>query len=184
MGTILLLLTGGFVLTGVWRATAVWRRFRGTRLVACPDTGETAAVRMDLQHAALTSIVENEPALRFAACSRWATRGRCSDDCLPQVCAGGPEGTVGAIVERWYTGSTCVCCGKPITDVMFLDHHAALCDEDGTTLQWSDVAPETLPALFRTRRPVCWNCHVAESFRRLHPELVVDRPATGRATQA
>ena len=26
-----------------------------------------------------------------------------------------------------------------------------------------------------TSLPMCWNCHVAESFRRLHPELVTDR---------
>jgi hypothetical protein len=24
--------------------------------------------------------------------------------------------------------------------------------------------------------PVCWSCHIAESFRRTHPELIVDRP--------
>jgi hypothetical protein len=29
--------------------------------------------------------------------------------------------------------------------------------------------------VFSTHRPVCWNCHVTETFRRLHPELVVDR---------
>ena len=29
-----------------------------------------------------------------------------------------------------------------------------------------------------THLPVCWNCHIAESFRREHPELVVDRPAS------
>jgi hypothetical protein len=24
--------------------------------------------------------------------------------------------------------------------------------------------------------PVCWNCHIAQTFRRVHPELVVVRP--------
>jgi hypothetical protein len=28
-----------------------------------------------------------------------------------------------------------------------------------------------------THRPVCWNCAVAEGFRRAHPELVTDRQA-------
>ena len=35
---------------------------------------------------------------------------------------------------------------------------------------------EQLPEIFATHQPVCWNCHIAESFRRLHPELVTDRP--------
>ena len=30
--------------------------------------------------------------------------------------------------------------------------------------------------------PVCWNCHIAESFRREHPDLVTDRD--NRATGA
>jgi hypothetical protein len=25
--------------------------------------------------------------------------------------------------------------------------------------------------------PVCWSCHMSETFRRAHPELVVERPA-------
>jgi hypothetical protein len=27
----------------------------------------------------------------------------------------------------------------------------------------------------QTHLPVCWNCHIAQEFRREHSELVVDR---------
>jgi hypothetical protein len=37
------------------------------------------------------------------------------------------------------------------------------------------MAPQDLPKAFSTHQPVCWNCHVTENFRRLHPRLVTDR---------
>jgi hypothetical protein len=60
-------------------------------------------------------------------------------------------------------------------DPAFLDHYTALLADDGTTIEWPDVPAERLPAALRTQPPVCWNCHIAETFRRLHPELVTDR---------
>jgi hypothetical protein len=33
-----------------------------------------------------------------------------------------------------------------------------------------------LPEVFLTYAPVCWDCHIAETLRREHPELIVDRP--------
>jgi integrase len=47
---------------------------------------------------------------------------------------------------------------------------------DRKTVQWSDLPAEKLPQVFETHRPVCWSCHIAQTFRRGHPELVVDRP--------
>jgi hypothetical protein len=45
------------------------------------------------------------------------------------------------------------------------------------TVSWDDVPPEKLADVFQTYQPVCWSCHIAETFRRDHPELVTDRPA-------
>jgi hypothetical protein len=42
-------------------------------------------------------------------------------------------------------------------------------------VQWSEIPAEKLQEVMRTHQPVCWNCHIAETFRREHPELVVDR---------
>jgi hypothetical protein len=174
--TILLTLTIGLVFAGLWRAASVWRRFRETRLVTCPATGQTAAVKMNASHAALSAVMEDRPDLHFSDCSRWSTGHRCAEECMPQVQSGDKERTVSTVVGHWLAGHACVRCGKPIDAVSFLDHHAALGDQKGGTVEWTDVAPETLPAVLQTCQPVCWDCHVAESFRRLHPELVVDRP--------
>ena len=46
---------------------------------------------------------------------------------------------------------------------------------DGVTTEWTAMDPAALPDAMRARHPVCWNCHVAETFRRTHPELVTDR---------
>jgi hypothetical protein len=45
----------------------------------------------------------------------------------------------------------------------------------GVKVEWGQVLPEHLPAVLAAGRPVCWTCHVTETFRREHPELVVDR---------
>ena len=43
-------------------------------------------------------------------------------------------------------------------------------------LVWAPL--EKLQEVLATHWPVCWNCHVAETFRREHPELVAHRPET------
>jgi hypothetical protein len=57
---------------------------------------------------------------------------------------------------------------------------------EGRTFGWGEVPAERLPEVLGTHLPVCWNCHIAETFRRQHAELVIDRPsaaprAAGRA---
>ncbi len=59
---------------------------------------------------------------------------------------------------------------------LFPDHAPALLGPDFKTAEWREFRPEQLPDIFSRCQAVCWNCHVTETFRRLHPELVVDRP--------
>jgi hypothetical protein len=48
----------------------------------------------------------------------------------------------------------------------------------------SRSAPEQLPEGFSTQQPVCWgNRHIAESFRRKHPELVRNRELEPKRTR-
>jgi hypothetical protein len=178
--------TTGFVLfllvafVGAWavwdfsRALRVARRLRGARVVTCPETGHPAAVHIDVAHALATTLVERAPDLRLKHCSRWPTRGRCDEPCI--CAAASEENTTRRIGERGLTGSLCAYCQRPIDNPAFLDHYAALMQPDGTTVEWPDVPPERLREALRANPAVCWNCHVAETFRRLHPELVTDRP--------
>jgi hypothetical protein len=154
-------------------AVRTHRRLAGVRVVICPETGKDAAVRLDWVDAAMATAADDKPDLRLADCSRWATRGRCDEPCVPQAAAQSTRVT--SIVDRWEARSHCALCGKPVTDAPFIGHHAGLLSPDGRTTEWTDVAAENLPKALDTRRAICWNCHVAETFRREHPELVTDR---------
>lgn len=55
------------------------------------------------------------------------------------------------------------------------DRHPALLAPDRTAKQWNEISAERLPEAFETHLPICWNCYIAETFRREHPELVLNR---------
>jgi len=153
--------------------------YRGTRVVTCPENGSVAAVEVDARHAAATAF-RRQPELRLAACSRWPEKAGCGQDCLRQIEAAPEDCLVRTMLTRWYAGKTCSYCGKPFGLVHWHDHKPALLALDGRTVEWSQVPPEQVPEALDHDRPVCWNCHIVETFRREHPDLVVDRP--GRYT--
>jgi hypothetical protein len=155
-------------------ALSTARRLRGPRVVSCPETGCAAAVSIDVRRAFATALIEYDPQIRLGNCSRWVTRGQCAEPCRQDAAA--PANTTRAIVERAVQGRPCAFCGKTIEHAAFLDHYAAFLQGDDTTIEWPEVAPERLPETIRANPPVCWNCHVAETFRRKYPELVTDRP--------
>lgn len=172
IGILLIASIAGWAAWLLSRAVRAWRQFRGARVVTCPETGRAAGVRIDVGHAVATAFMD-DPDVRLADCSRWATRGPCQQPCLND--ARRADSTTRAVATRWYVGKMCVYCGKPIARVQTLDHPAALLTQAGTTVEWPEIPPEQLPEALGTDWPVCWNCHVAESFRRQHPELVTDR---------
>jgi hypothetical protein len=148
--------------------------FRGKRLVTCPETHKTEAVDIAAGEAALGAFL-SEPTLRLKQCSRWPERQDCGQECLQQIEADPENCLVWNIVSKWYEGKKCVFCHKNFAELHYLDHAPALIGPDHNTVEWKDLTPEQLPELFSTYRPVCWNCHVTQTFRRLHPELVVER---------
>ena len=158
-----------------WRlvsALRAGRQLAGVRLVTCPESGIAAAVSFDRRHAMLTAFAHHEADARLSHCSRWAVRGPCDQPCVPQAKA--PDTAVANIVARWSARRRCVLCGTPLVEAPRLGHHIALRSSDGVTCEWPDVPPETLPEALPIRQAVCWNCHIAETFRRKHPELVTD----------
>jgi hypothetical protein len=79
-------------------------------------------------------------------------------------------------VDRWYADKSCTICGKALGQVEWAAHAPALRGPDGVTLEWRDVRPETMFQVMGTHAAVCWDCHVAETFRRQRPDLVLDNP--------
>jgi len=148
--------------------------YRGKRLVTCPETQKTEAVDVDSKEAAVGAFL-SEPTLHLQRCSRWPERQDCGQECLKQIEADPLNCLVWNIVSKWYEGKKCVFCHKSFGPLQHLDHTPALLAPDHKTVEWKRISPQQLPEVFSSHLPVCWNCHVTETFRRLHPELVTDR---------
>ena len=69
----------------VARAWRTWRRYRGDRIVMCPETGLSARVRLDAAHASTTALFAGNAATRVERCSRWPGRECCDQSCLPEA---------------------------------------------------------------------------------------------------
>ena len=171
-------LAGGAAYWAIRPLVRTYLGYRGTRVVTCPETRAPAAVFVDAAFAAMSHASLGSPALRLSGCSRWPDRQGCGQECLAEIEAAPEACLVRTIVERGYRGRTCGFCRRPFGDIGWADHKPALRAPDGETVQWSALRAEELTAVFTTHSPVCWNCHITETFRRRHPELVVEgRPA-------
>ncbi len=148
---------------------------RGPRLVTCPETGGTVAVDLDLKYSAVHSVF-GRPHFRLADCTRWPEKAGCGQMCLADVEAAPKDCLARTIAARWYEGKECAYCRRAFGEIHWHDHAPALVDAEGVTRQWTEIPAERLHEVLATHLPVCWNCHVAGTFRRLHPGLVVDRP--------
>jgi len=158
--------------------TFVTRRLltlRGTRLLTCPETHEAVAVEIAAGRAALTSLT-GAAEFELKDCSRWPERQGCDRACIDQVEAAPRDCLVRTILARWYEGKRCSVCAADLSEVNWPGHRPALLAPDGTSAAWKDLAPERIPEILKSHAPLCFDCHVAESFRRLHPERVTDRP--------
>ena len=80
---VLVLAVALFVLRAVPTMRA-YTRFKGKRLITCPETNRAAAVDVAAGEAAIGTFL-NEPTLRLVECSRWPERQGCGQDCLKQI---------------------------------------------------------------------------------------------------
>ena len=174
---VLIAIAIGLVLFRVVVGLRDYWKMRGKRLVTCPETKEAAAVDVDAKAAGWKSATFGAE-LRLTDCSRWPERAGCGQECLRQIASQPEECLVRRIVAKWYEGKTCVYCHKPVDKVEeWVGHTPALLAPDKKTVYWDHIKAENLPEVFKTYLPVCWSCHIAETFRREHPNLVIDRPA-------
>jgi hypothetical protein len=156
------------------RIVRAWLKYRGKRLVTCPENRRPAGVSVDSGHAALTALVK-EPKLRLSTCSRWPERAGCGEQCLSQIQAAPADCLVRNILAKWYAGKSCVSCGRPFGEIEWTGAQPGLIRADKVSVEWTEVAPEELDETLATALPVCFACHMASTLVRNHPELVVDR---------
>jgi len=149
-------------------------RYRGERVITCPETKQPAAVHIDMMKVANEAVL-GKLNIRLDQCSRWPERANCGQDCLAQIKADPESCLVWTVVEEWYQGKSCAYCRKPFAEIHWHDRQPALLGPDRSVVQWNEVPPENLPQVFQNYLPVCWNCYIAEEFRRKNPERVVER---------
>lgn len=169
------LVAAGLLFALLRRPVSEYFRMRGARVVACPENDQPAAVTVDARRAALTAAAGHEQ-LRLDSCSRWPDKAGCGQECLKQIEAQPTDCLVRTQVDRWYADKSCAICGKALGQVEWAAHAPALRAPDGRTLEWRDVKPETMFQVMASHAAVCWDCHVAETFRRQRPDLVLDNP--------
>lgn len=150
-------------------------RYRGTKIVTCPETGKPAVVELDALHASLTSTV-GPPDIRLENCWRWPVNEQCGRECLVDLDVAPDQCLISGVLMRWYRGKKCVYCGNPFGELHWIDHQPALKLPGGRLIAWREVHMDNLWDVLETSLPVCWNCYLAQKFRLDHPDLVVYRP--------
>jgi hypothetical protein len=154
---------------------AALRRYTGDRILICPETGQAQAVRVDARHAASTALA-GEALLRLDSCTRWPERRDCGQECLAQI-ETAPDGClVRSRLERWYAGARCCLCGDVFAPIPWFDRKPGLRSPEGRAVSWEEIRPAELPILLSTHRPLCFDCLVAETFRRRFPDRIVEDP--------
>jgi len=178
MQTAIYIVIGLAILVGLFfvvrAALRSYLRYRGTRIVTCPETEEHVAVEADALHAA-TGAVKGRHQVRLRDCTRWPERQDCGQECLAELEESPEDCLLRNILQNWYQGQKCVFCQRSFGEIHWHDHKPALLDSEAEIHEWSEYPPEKLPDVLDTHRPVCWNCLIAEQFRKEHPELVLDR---------
>lgn len=171
---ILAVLAATLIYFGIRFFVKTSQRFGGERVIICPETGKQAMVEVDARHAALTSLF-GPPDLRLENCWRWPLRQDCGQECLLQLDVAPHDCLVSSVLEKWYRGKTCSFCQRRFQDINLLDHKPALLNGEGVTVEWSQIPISAANEAMATYLPVCWNCHIAQTFYRDHPDLVVER---------
>ena len=161
-------------------AITAYIRMRGTRLVTCPESKQTAAVTVSAAHSVLGGVF-NPSDIQISTCSRWPARPGCDQACAREIARAPKRTRIFELMAQWYAGKNCGICGRIMPPLSHFGPEAGLMSvtsREVVTVAWTDVPPEQLPKMLPTHLPVCSSCHLMTWFRHEHPDLVVDRHRT------
>jgi len=83
LGIIVILVIGSVIL-GVGLALRMFLRYRGRRVITCPETENPAAVHVNAAAAARHAMFGKQN-IRLDQCSRWPERQNCGQECLSEI---------------------------------------------------------------------------------------------------
>jgi hypothetical protein len=144
-------------------------RYRGKRLVGCPETDTPAVVEAAALFAGLPPPF-GLPRLRVKSCSRWPERADCAQPCVWQIRAA-PNDTLLKTMLRRYEEGDCVRCGQSLDSFARPQHEAGV---DGigvhgsprVTPELREIAAAWIPAVVATNAAVCRDCRAIETRSR------------------
>ena len=157
------------------RLAWAWNKYRGRRVITCPENQRPAGVTVNAAHAAATALGRS-PELRLSTCSRWPERRSCGQECLTQIHASPEDCLIRNILITWYRGKACVSCGRSFGDIEW-SHKPALLTGEKVSLEWDRVSADKIFEVLAASQPLCFACHMANTLVREHPDLAVDRSA-------
>ena len=100
----------------------------------------------------------------------------CDKDCVYQLANAPEDCAVRVMLEEFYAGRNCALCAGPMAPPCQDEHKPALMRAyDRETFECRELPPGAIPVVLDSYLPICRDCHVAETFRREHPDLVTDR---------
>jgi len=84
-----------------------------------------------------------------------------------------------AQLKHFFEGKVCASCNRPIPPVHAGQLHPGLLNtRTNEAIAWNDIPTSNLSGTLASHESICSNCLTIETFRREHPELVVDRHRT------
>jgi hypothetical protein len=168
---ILIVVSAAFLLG---RAVQRWWKYRGERVITCPENQRPAGITVDTSRLAAQPFA-NSPRLQLSSCSRWPEHAGCGQECLRQVEAAPEDCLVRNILLRWYAGKCCVSCGRPFGEIALAGVKPAVIRADKQSVEWSEIPAEQLAETLAGAAPICFACHMASTLVRTHPEVAIDR---------
>ncbi|HJZ99621.1 MAG TPA: hypothetical protein VKE70_24090 [Candidatus Solibacter sp.] len=144
-----------------------WLKWRGERVVRCPDNGRPAGVTVDAWHATRH--------LNLSACSRWPEKAGCGQACLAEIAVAPADCQVRTIAERWYDGKNCAVCGVKMSGAAWDSSQPGLIFPDHSTMQCNQISADQLGETLAAASPLCFRCYLADWLVRERPELAVMR---------
>jgi hypothetical protein len=162
------------VVIAIARMVRLWWKYRGARVITCPENLRPAGISIAAGHAAANPFAKT-PQLHLSACSRWPEHAGCGQECLSQVAAAPENCLVRNILVRWYAGKRCVSCGQPFGEISLAGVEPAVLGADKISVEWSEIPADRLPETLAAASPICFACHMGNTLVRTHPELAVDR---------
>lgn len=170
----LILLAG----VAVWRLGSTWVKYRGKRVITCPENHDPAGVAVDASHAVWTMFRKTQE-LRLSECTRWPEKAGCGQECLSEVRESGADCLVRNIIAKWYRDKVCAGCGQAIGEIDWTGSRPALLVADQVSVEWKQIPADRLVGTLAAALPICFACHTANRLVKEHPELVTDRHRGG-----